>query len=228
MDHRHHDGERRVEHTAHRGVPDDAPDPVETRDPASHPVPRRSRVWLYALVPAAFLAVFVFWMTASERSRAGGQSAPYSVTGTSGGRENDPEGRGRGDETPLNAPAEGPRVIGDMELLTQKEDYVGRAVEIPAIAVMSTPGPRTLWVGRPMNRTLVLLDRRAQSVGQIASGQPVRVSGQLERRPDEAAIDRAGLHEDDRRALEGVDVFIRASAVQRTPDTGPTDAPARR
>ena len=36
-----------------------------------------------------------------------------------------------------------------------------------AIPVMSTPGPRTLWVGRPMNRTLVLLDRNTQGVGNL-------------------------------------------------------------
>ena len=97
----------------------------------------------------------------------------YSVAGTSGERENDPEGLGRGDDKPLNPIGEGPRVIGDMELLTAKEDYVGRAVAIPAITVMGTPGPRTLWVGRPMNRTLVLLDRNVQGA---------RESGPLGRR----------------------------------------------
>ena len=47
-------------------------------------------------------------------------------------------------------------------------------------------------------------------------------SGQLERRPDTAAIDRAGLHQDDREALEGVDVFIRASTVERAAPANPT------
>ena len=104
----------------------------------------------------------LFWMVRAEGTVRAADPAPYSVTGTSGERENDPEGLGRGDEKPLNPVSEGPRVIGDMELLTAKEDYVGRAVAIPAIPVMGTPGPRTLWVGRPMNRTLVLLDRNIQ------------------------------------------------------------------
>ena len=101
-----------------------------------------------------------------------------------------------------------------MELLTEKGSYVGRAVEIRAIPVMSTPGPRTIWVGRPLNRTLVLLDRSVQGVGKLEAGTPVRVSGRLENRPDKEAIDRAGLHDEDRKALEGVEVFIRASSVQ--------------
>jgi len=222
------DDERRVEHTSHRGVPDSAPDPVETRDPASRPVPRRSRAWTFALVPAAFVALLVAWMTLPDRTRDRAQAGPYVVTGTSGKLENDPEGLGRGDERPVNPVPAGPRVIGDMELLTQKEDFVGRAVEISAIPVMGAPGPRTLWVGRPLNRTLVLLDRGVEGVGRIETGQPVSVTGTLERRPDKATIDRAGLQEGDREALEGVDVFIRASAVERRQDAGPLSAPTRR
>ena len=99
---------------------------------------------------------------------------------------------------------------------------MGRAVEIPAIPVMGTPGPRTLWVGRPLNRTLVLLDRNVQRPGEVKAGEQVRVSGQLERRPDKDAIDRAGLHEDDREALEGVEVFIRASTVEQAGSKSPT------
>ena len=76
-------------------------------------------------------------------------SRRLDVTGTSGARDNDPEGLGRGDEAVAQPPGEGPSVIGDMGLLTAKEDYVGRAVEISAIPVMGTPGPRPLWVGRP-------------------------------------------------------------------------------
>jgi len=226
MDNRLHN-EHTDEQRSRRLVPDEAPDLVETRDPASRPTPRRSRAWLYAVPAVALFVIGAVWMFSAERGREGSQSAPYAVAGTSGSRENDPEGLGRGDEAPLNPPATGPSVIGDMELLTSKEKYVGRAVEIRAIPVMSTPGPRTLWVGRPMNRTLVLLDRNTQGVGTLPAGQPVQVSGRLEKRPDKAAIDRAGLQENDRKALEGVDVFIRASTVQRQQRTGPIDAPTR-
>ena len=225
MDHRLHDDGTDEQHSR-RLVPDEAPDPVETRDPASHPTPRQSRAWLYALPAAALLVLGVIWMFWAERAREGAQSAPYSVAGTSGAREDDPEGLGRGDEKPLNPAAKGPSVIRDMALLTAKEDYVGRAVEIRAMPVMSTPGPRTLWVGRQMNRTLVLLDRDVKAAGRIQEGQPVRVSGSLEKRPDKDAIDRAGLHENDRRALEGVKVFIRASSVEPQQVTGPVDAPS--
>ena len=227
MDHSHHD-DHPPEHRSHRVAPDEAPDPVETRDPASHPTPRRSRAWLFALPPVVLVLLGLLWMLRAEGTREGGQSGPYSVAGTSGERENDPEGLGRGDDKPLNPVGDGPRVIGDMELLTAKKDYVGRAVAIPAIPVMGTPGPRTLWVGRPMNRTLVLLDRHIQAgVGTLPAGQPVQVSGRLEKRPDKDAIDRAGLHEDDRKALEGVEVFIRATAIEPRQPTGPTDAPTR-
>ena len=226
MDHSHHDDHAR-KRGSHRAVPDEAPDPVETRDPESRPTPRRRRAWLFAIPPVALVLLGLFWMSRAENAPEGAQSAPYSVAGTSGERENDPEGLGRGDEKPLNPVDRGPRVIGDMELLTEKENYVGRSVAIPAIPVMGTPGPRTLWVGRPMNRTLVLLERNIQGLGTLAAGQPVQVTGRLEKRPDTAAIDRAGLHEDDREALEGVDVFIRATAIEPQQRTGPTDAPTR-
>jgi hypothetical protein len=225
MDHSHHD-DRTAEHRSHRVVPDEAPDPVETRDPDSRPTPRRSRAWLFAIPPVALVLLGLVWMFRAESVREGAPS-PYSVAGTSGERENDPEGLGRGDEKPLNPAVEGPRVIGDMELLTAKEDYVGRAVAIPAISVIGMPGPRTLWVGRPMNRTLVLLDRNIPSLGTLSAGQPVQVRGRIEKRPDKAAIDRAGLQEDDRKALEGVDVFIRATAIEVQQRTGPVDAPTR-
>ena len=221
MDDRHHD-EPGHEHHSRRGVPDQAPDPVETRDPASRPTPARSRVWLYAVPAVAFLVIGIVWMIRTEGPREARSPAPSAVAGTSGARANDPEGLGRGDEASLNPRAEGPSVIGDMGLLTAKENYVGRAVEIPAIPVMGSPGPRTLWVGRPLNRTLVLLDRNVDRPGEVKAGEQVRVSGQLERRPDTAAIDRAGLHEDDRTALEGVDVFIRASTVERASPGNPT------
>jgi hypothetical protein len=226
MDHSQ-DDDRASEQRSHRIVPDEAPDPVETRDPDSRPTPRRSRAWLFAIPPVVLALVGLFWMFRVEGDREGAQSAPYSVAGTSGERDNDPEGLGRGDETPLNPDAGRPQVIGDMELLTAKEDYVGRAVAIPAIPVMGTPGPRTLWVGRPMNRTLVLLDRNFQGLGTLSAGQPVQVRGRLEKRPDKNAIDRAGLHEDDRKALEAVDVFIRATAIEPQQRTGPVDAPTR-
>jgi hypothetical protein len=221
MDDRHHDEPGR-EHQSLSGVPDNAPDPVETRDPASRPTPARSRVWLYAVPAAALLILGTVWMIRTESMPLGPRGAPYEVAGTSGAHENDPEGLGRGDEQPLNPRAEGPSVIGDMGLLSEKENYVGRAVEIAAIPVMGTPGPRTLWVGRPLNRTLVLLDRSVQPDGSFTTGEQVRVSGQLERQPDKAAIDRAGLHENDREALEGVDVFIRASTVERAGSAIPT------
>jgi len=226
MDHSHHD-DQASGHGSHRGVPDEAPDPVETRDADSRPTPRRSRAWLFLIPPVALVLLGIFWMYRAEGNREGAQSGPYSVAGTSGERENDPEGLGRGDEKALNPTGEGPRVIGDMELLTAKEDYVGRAVAIPAITVLGTPGPRTLWVGRPMNRTLVLLDRNLPGVGTVPAGQAVQVNGRLEKRPDKAAIDRAGLHEDDRKALEDVDVFIRATGIEVKGRTGPTDAPTR-
>jgi hypothetical protein len=184
-------------------------------------MPAPGRVWLYTVPVAAFLILGIFWMARTEGRHEGSERPPYAVTGTSGANENDPEGLGRGDERPLN-PGDQAIVIRDMGLLSAKDDYVGRRVEIPAIPVMSTPGPRTIWVGRLANRTLVLLDRRAHPADQLTPGEHVRVGGRLERRPDQNAIDRAGLHEKDREALEGVDVFIRASAIEPAGPALPT------
>jgi hypothetical protein len=148
-------------------------------------------------------------MVQVERSRPGGE-APFAVTGTSGERSNDPEGGARGDR-PLNPVAQGPSVIADMELLTSKADYVGRAVELAAIPVMTVPGPRTFWVGRIANRTLVLIDRDAQGAKTVKPGEVVRISGRLEAAPSPEELARAGLAADDREAVDGEKVIIRAT-----------------
>ena len=163
-------------------MPDEAPDPVETRDPRVRPVPQSAgRAWLYAIPAAVLLLVGIVWMVQVERSRPGG-TGPFTVTGTSGERANDPEGGARGD-SPLAPKAAGPSVIADIELLMSKSDYLGRAVELSAVPVMTVPGPRTFWVGRFANRTLVLVDRHAEGDTKVAPGQLVRLSGRLESAP---------------------------------------------
>src|SRR4051812_20742471 len=94
MDQRHHD-DRTDERASHSLVPDEAPDSVETRDPRSHPTPRQSRSWLFAIPAVALLILGAIWMFWAERARQGAQSAPYAVAGTSGATDNDPEGSGR-------------------------------------------------------------------------------------------------------------------------------------
>ena len=91
-----------------------------------------------------------------------GGAAPFEVTGTSGVKANDPEGGSRGDEQPLNPEPSGPAVISDMELLSRKAEFVGRAVRFAAIPVVTAPGPHTFWVGRPGNRTLVVMDDKTR------------------------------------------------------------------
>ncbi len=201
-------------------IAENAPDAVETRDPRTTPVPAtRRRAWLYAVPPALLLILGVVWMFRAERAHPG-RDAPLEVTGTSGERRNDPEGGGRGDEHPLNPTAGGPRIISDMELLTSKSDYVGRAVEFGAIPVVTVPGPRTFWVGRIANRTLVLVDTRAQGTKKIVPGQIIRFSGQLQPTPSAAALDKAGLSADDREAVQGEKVIIRATRIESQPDAG--------
>jgi hypothetical protein len=212
-----HDDEQRS-----RGlVPENAPDPVETRDPASHPTPRRSMALLYAIPGLLLLLIGIGWMTWMERP-LDGVADPTAVTGTSGVREDDPEGRPEG-ETPLNPTGEGPSVIGDPGMLSAKGDYVGRAVELPAIAVMAKPGPRTFWVGRIGNRTLVVADAAAGTVPALGMDQIVSISGTLERASD--ALGRGGLDEEDREALEDEDVIIRATRVEVRERAGPADEP---
>jgi hypothetical protein len=206
----------------HSLVPDNAPDPVETRDPASHPTPSRSRALLFALPVVALIAIGVGWMLMSETDSGGPEA---SSIGTSGEVRNDPEGGARVET--LNPQPEGPRVIADMELLSSKADYVGRAVEIAAIPVMTKPGPRTFWAGRFGNRTLVLVDGSAQGADAAQPGATIRLSGRLERTPDQQALAQAGLDEQDREALEDEDVFIRAQRIEPQGDVGPLDAPTR-
>ena len=214
-----HDDDRRL-----RGlVPENAPDPVETRDPASHPTPRRSRALLYAIPGLLLLLIGVAWMTWVEQPTDTG-AAPTAVTGTSGERVDDPEGRPAG-EVPLNPAGAGPSVIGDPGLLTAKENYVGRAVEIAAVAVMTRPGPRTFWVGRIGNRTLVLADEGSGDLPDLATGQIVAISGTLERADE--ALGRGGLDEEDREALDGEDVIIRATRIERQERAIPADEPRR-
>jgi hypothetical protein len=224
MDHIHdrdtkHDGDGRS-----RGlVPETAPDPVETRDPASRPTPRRSSALLYAIPGLLLLLIGVAWMTWVERPVDGG-AAPMAVTGTSGEGVDDPEGRPAG-EAPLNPAGAGPSVIGDPGLLTEKQSYVGRAVEIAAVAVMTRPGPRTFWVGRIGNRTLVLADEGAGELPDLATGRIVAISGTLERADE--ALGRGGLAEDDREAVDGEDVIIRATRIATQERAIPADEPER-
>jgi hypothetical protein len=223
MDSRHNDDDTpRGRRSPISAVPDEAPDPVETRDPYTRPVPNRSRAWLYVVPAAVLLVLGIAWMARVERAQPG-RGGSYEVTGTSGSRANDPEGLERGDDRPLNPVAEGPSVISDMELLTSKQDYIGRAVELPAIPVMTVAGPRTFWVGRIMNRTLVLVDRKGEGLTAVKPGQIVRISGRLESPPAGEEIAKAGLSSDDREALEGERVVIRATQVARQLLQAPTD-----
>ena len=152
MDHRDHDVRRMSSHPM-RLVPDEAPDPVETRDPRSRPTPRPAARGCspFRLRPCSILGAHL-----DVLGRALARGRPV---GPVFGRRNL-----RHDATTIRRAravvtasrsipsAAGPSVIGDMELLSEKKNYVGRAVELRAIPVMSKPGPRTLWVGRPMNR----------------------------------------------------------------------------
>jgi hypothetical protein len=221
------DHTRREHRSPISAVPDEAPDPVETRDPRVRPVPaRRGRAWLYAIPAAVLLLMGIAWMAQVELSRPDG-NAPLEVTGTSGERANDPEGVAR-DDAPLNPVAEGPQVISDMALLTSKKEYVGRAVEIAAIPVMTVPGPRTFWVGRIANRTLVLLDRGVLAQVKLSPGQVVRLSGTLEAPPPADQLAGAGLSEDDREAIDGEDVIIRATRVEWQEAVGANQSPTPR
>jgi hypothetical protein len=79
MDDRHNDEPGR-EHHSRRAVPDNAPDPVETRDPASRPTPARRRVWLFAVPAVAFLILGIVWMARTEGRHGGAQRAPSQRT----------------------------------------------------------------------------------------------------------------------------------------------------
>jgi hypothetical protein len=213
-------------------VPDDVPDPVETRDPASQAVPRTvGRAWLFALPIFALALIGLIWLFGSERGRDGqragdtvgttGVTAPEA--GWPGGPS--PDGPPRGDEAPLNPGVHAgvPPVITSLGHLVQKEDYVGQPVEIRAIPVGDVKGPRTFEVGRLGNRTLVVVDGDAAIVPSLERGQIVQLSGRLESAED--VEPPANLSDEDRRALDGAGVFIRATAVSvPEQDAGGRDA----
>jgi hypothetical protein len=191
-------------------------DSVETRDSATRQVPRQSStLWMYVIPALALLIAGGVWMVESE---LGGTqtNAPFAAIGTSGERAkgNDPEGA-RADE-PLNAVPEGPRVISDEALLSSKGEYVGRTVRFDAIPVFSQKGPRTFWVGRVTDRALVLLDQGAGAV-QLKRGEMVSLEGQFERTTGQSAD---GLSKEDREAVQGEDVIIRATRVKPVQSAG--------
>jgi hypothetical protein len=191
-------------------------DAVETRDSATRPVPRQSsKLWMYVIPALALLVGGAVWMFITE-TRGTATRAPFAAIGTSGERANgnDPEGA-RADE-PLNPVPEGPRVISDEGLLSSKDQYIGHPVRFEAIAVFSQKGPRTFWVGRLMDRALVLLDRDAGTV-QLKRGEMLSLQGRLERTSEQMA---AGLSKEDRDAVEGEDVIILASQVKPVQSAG--------
>jgi hypothetical protein len=202
-------------------VPDDVPDPVETRDPSSEPVPRRSsRALLFALPVLALALIGLVWLVSSERRDDAELGVePVGTAGESGFRSDTGEGLPRGDDAPLNPDQQGRlAVVSSMAHLLQKDDYVGRPVEIGAIPVGDVKGPRTFEVGRLTNRTLVVVEGDAAIVPSLGRGDLVRLSGRLESAED--TTPPAGLNADDREALDGADVFIRATLVERQDDAG--------
>jgi hypothetical protein len=195
------------------------PGPVETRDSHTIPVPRdSSRIWLYVLPVVALIVAGAIWMFRTE-ARGDITPAPYATTGMTGQRDtgHDPEGARTGE--PLNPVSGGPAVISDMALLSDKDQYAGRAVRFTAIPVFSQKGPRTFWVGRIGDRALVLLDQGAGSV-ELRPGEIVALEGRFERRPDDNALASAGLSNDDRTAIREEDVIIRATRVEPAPSAG--------
>jgi hypothetical protein len=194
-------------------VPPEVPDPVETRDSMNRAVRPSPGQWAMFLIPAALIvAIGISWMMRAEGSKPGG-TGPYAVTGTSGERSNDPEGGARGEDAPLN-PTPRPAVISDVELLTSKADYTGHSVQLLAAPVLSVAGPRTFWIGRPTNRTLVLVTTDVKRLGALKPGQLVGIAGRLEPVPNDDQLDRAGFSPDDKKAIADEDVIIRATRVE--------------
>jgi hypothetical protein len=199
------------------------PDPVETRDPASAPVPRRrSSVWLFLIPGAVLILIGVAWMLRSERRGLDTEAAP-AATGTSGaGAEGETTPTG-----PLNPAADGPAVIGDLSLLGGEDQYLGRAVELASVPVSSIDGPRTFTVGRLGHRTLVLLDSPRPAA--IEAGGQVRISGTIEKPPSGGQLTATGLADADRNALADQEIIIHATrvepAVEATPTPRPSDSP---
>ena len=184
-------------------------DAVEPRDPDHRPVPRRtSKALLYAIPAVLFVVIGLGWMLSSEMDR-GDRPDPDHVMGTSGERVDDPE---EGERTQVLNPPPGPAVVSDLSLLSGEGEYAGRAARFSAVPVAGKNGDRTFWVGRLGNRALVLLDRQVE--GGVQEGQVISLAGRIERTPSAGQLDQLGLSEQDRDALEGEAVYIRATEIQ--------------
>lgn len=205
-------------------LPEDVPDPVETRDPASEPVPvHKGRAFLFA-VPVLVLALIgLVWFLSSERGGTQDDGGPIGTTGAASteAHRTDSDALPRGDEAPLYGEPQ-IAVVSSMAHLLGKDEYVGRPVEIAGIPVSDVKGPRTFEVGRLTNRTLVVVDGDASIVPSLERGELVRLSGRLE--SSGSAQPPAGLNEDERDALSGADVFILATLVQHQQDAGADQA----
>jgi hypothetical protein len=198
------------------------PDPVETRDASSRPVPRRWRtIWLFLLPGIVLIVMGIFWMAGSEGKKSEPAATP-GVTGTSGGEPREPTDANPPSE-PLNPPDSTPQVIGDLSLLGGGDEYVGRPVELSAVAVARVHGSRTFTVGPIGQHTLVLMDDGQP--GAIKPGQFVRISGRIEKPPSGERLAAAGLDDEDRKALEDEKIIIRATRVEPAPEAKPTPRP---
>ena len=215
-------------HDRHEGPVDDpnrktiAPgaDSVEPRDPATTPVPGRPwRALLYAIPAVLLVALGIGWMLVKEPV-LGGPADSQQVRGTTGERDSGHDPEGERESNVLNPGPEGPAVISSVEQLTGAEEYAGRPARFAAIVVNAKNGDRTFWVGRLGSRRLVLVDRNVANADAVQTGKAITLEGRIERKPSPDQLDRLGLSEKDRDALEDEDVYIRATRIQR-PDGDP-------
>jgi len=183
-------------------------DPVEPRDPAARAVPRKPTTALLFAIPAVLIVLLgLGWMLFMERDPA--DETTTAVEGTSGKNAGAAATTGAGAEP---RPAT-PPVSSDLQILANPEQYAGRAARLSAVPVISTSGERTFSVGKPGSSTLVLLDPSIQEPVGVMPGQRVDLAGTIERAPSGEQLRKLNLSEEDREAVEGAGVYLRATEV---------------
>lgn len=184
-------------------------DPVEPRDPAARAVPRKPATALLFAIPAVLIVLLgLGWMLFMERDAA--DESTTAVEGTSGENAGAAATTGAGAGEP---PATTPPASSDLQILANPEQYAGRAARLTAVPVISASGERTFSVGKPGSSTLVLLDPGIQEPVGVMPGQRVDLAGTIERAPSGEQLRKLNLSEEDREAVEGAGVYLRATEV---------------
>jgi hypothetical protein len=182
-----------------------------------------------AFLAVAFVA-FVGFLIYSGTHSGGYQERARDVSGTSGRVAGLPRGE---ESSGVSGSAVAHAVISELETITGAVDgheLVGRRVDLRAElgeAAGNANASGRFWVGSADNAVLVVLGRDVRNehqritgespdhpLGEIKGGQPVLITGQVERVPKAEQMYSWNLTRQEKTALADRPVYIRADSVR--------------